>query len=124
MGHPVRATGTCRVCGRGFAWRAKWARNWHSVRYCSRACRRRGLRRIDVALESAIEALLAERPGRSIDPGEAARRADPAAWRDLVEPARMAARRLCHRGRVRLLQQGRPVEPDAMRGPVRIAAAR
>lgn len=29
----------CARCGRAFAWRRKWARDWHSVRYCSDACR-------------------------------------------------------------------------------------
>lgn len=30
---------TCAACGRPFAWRKKWARDWESVRYCSDACR-------------------------------------------------------------------------------------
>ncbi|MFZ4408092.1 MAG: DUF2256 domain-containing protein [Paracraurococcus sp.] len=29
----------CAACGRAFAWRKKWARDWESVRYCSDACR-------------------------------------------------------------------------------------
>ncbi|MDO9501494.1 DUF2256 domain-containing protein [Falsiroseomonas sp.] len=29
----------CAACGRPFAWRRKWARDWDSVRYCSDACR-------------------------------------------------------------------------------------
>nr|WP_245215321.1 DUF2256 domain-containing protein [Pararoseomonas baculiformis] len=29
----------CAVCGRPFAWRRKWARDWDAVRYCSEACR-------------------------------------------------------------------------------------
>jgi hypothetical protein len=29
----------CAACGRSFAWRKKWARDWESVRYCSEACR-------------------------------------------------------------------------------------
>ena len=31
---------TCAACGRPFAWRRKWARDWENVRYCSEACRR------------------------------------------------------------------------------------
>ena len=31
---------TCVVCGRPFAWRKKWARNWESVKFCSERCRR------------------------------------------------------------------------------------
>lgn len=30
----------CRHCGRPFAWRKKWARDWEHVRYCSDACRK------------------------------------------------------------------------------------
>jgi hypothetical protein len=30
---------TCAACGRPFAWRRKWARDWESIRYCSDACR-------------------------------------------------------------------------------------
>jgi hypothetical protein len=29
----------CAACGRPFAWRKKWARDWESVRFCSDACR-------------------------------------------------------------------------------------
>ena len=28
------------MCGRPFAWRKKWARDWESVVYCSERCRR------------------------------------------------------------------------------------
>jgi hypothetical protein len=30
---------TCATCGRPFAWRRKWARDWEAVRYCSDRCR-------------------------------------------------------------------------------------
>ena len=29
----------CAACGRPFAWRKKWARDWEAVRFCSDACR-------------------------------------------------------------------------------------
>jgi hypothetical protein len=31
-------TKLCPVCNRAFAWRRKWARDWESVRYCSKKC--------------------------------------------------------------------------------------
>jgi len=31
---------TCACCGKPFAWRRKWARDWDRVRYCSDRCRR------------------------------------------------------------------------------------
>ena len=30
----------CHHCGRPFAWRKKWAREWDHVKYCSDRCRR------------------------------------------------------------------------------------
>jgi len=29
----------CAACGRPFAWRKKWARDWDAVRFCSDRCR-------------------------------------------------------------------------------------
>lgn len=28
----------CVTCGRAFAWRRKWARDWAQVKYCSKRC--------------------------------------------------------------------------------------
>lgn len=33
-------TKPCAACGRPFAWRRKWARDWETVRFCSERCRR------------------------------------------------------------------------------------
>jgi hypothetical protein len=30
----------CAWCGRPFAWRKAWARDWEHVRFCSERCRR------------------------------------------------------------------------------------
>ncbi|MGJ3264787.1 MAG: DUF2256 domain-containing protein [Salinarimonas sp.] len=35
-------TKTCAACGRPFAWRRKWERDWEAVRYCSDRCRGAG----------------------------------------------------------------------------------
>src|SRR5918993_4843327 len=32
-------TKPCVYCGRPFAWRRKWARDWENVKYCSERCR-------------------------------------------------------------------------------------
>lgn len=29
----------CATCGRPFAWRKKWAKDWENVRFCSDRCR-------------------------------------------------------------------------------------
>jgi len=118
------ASKICPACGRRFAWRKKWARDWPNVRYCSARCRSRGLNEADRALERAILHLLDQRSaGASICPSEAARVVDPQRWRDLMEPARMAARRLTHRGETRITQKGRIVDPTTARGPIRIRRA-
>lgn len=106
-------------------WRAAWARNWDSVRYCSDACRRRKVRPVDAALEAAILALLDERaPGATICPSEAARSVGGDEWRELMEPARRAARRLVEAGSVEITQGGRVVDPSTARGPVRVRRVR
>lgn len=64
-------------------------------------------------------ALLAARTG-TLCPSEAARTVSPEGWRDLMEPARAAARRLAARDEVVVLQRGRPVDPSRARGAVRL----
>lgn len=118
---------TCAGCGRAIEWRKKWERNWETVRYCSSACRRRGVRTVDHALQSAIATLLDERAiGATICPSEAARLvarnqgvADDG-WVDLMEPARAAARRLVAAGEVEIVQRGRVVDPSTAKGAIRI----
>jgi hypothetical protein len=119
---PAPEDKTCASCGRRIEWRAKWARSWDQVRYCSDACRRRGLTSVDVRLESLLRALV-ERAGRAgVDPDDAARTVDPEGWRALREPARRAARRLVADGAAELVQRGRVVDPSTAKGAVRIRA--
>ncbi|MEM0983491.1 MAG: DUF2256 and DUF3253 domain-containing protein [Planctomycetota bacterium] len=111
----------CIVCGREIEWRKKWERDWDTVKYCSKSCRQKKLSPTDEALERAITDLLNQRgPGKTICPSEAAKRVDPDNWRDLMEPARMAARRLVARGEARIMQQGHEVDPSTAKGPIRI----
>jgi hypothetical protein len=129
----------CASCGRSFAWRRAWARDWEQVRYCSAGCRRRKVRPVDRELEAAILGLLDGRAtGATICPSEAARAVATTAgsgpgnaagrgedaWRALLEPARRAARRLVAAGEVELTQRGRVVDPSTFRGPVRIRRRR
>lgn len=73
------------------------------------------------ALESAILELLAQRAaGATICPSDAARAVGDDDWRDLMEPARAAARRLVAAGTVTITQGGEPVDPNDFRGPIRI----
>jgi hypothetical protein len=52
---------TCVACGRPFAWRRKWARDWEEVRHCSDACR-------DGRRAAALRKAGAARKG--VDPGK------------------------------------------------------
>lgn len=106
-------------------WRAKWANNWDAVRYCSDACRARGVTSIDRELERRILTLLDSRAASAtICPSDAARAVGGAEWRELMEPARRAARRLVAAGEVDITQGGAIVDPSSAKGPIRIRRRR
>ena len=112
---------SCVACGREITWRKKWARDWDEVKHCSDACRRRRTTPVDDALEASILTLLDTRArGATICPSEAARQVGGQQWRDLMEPARAAARRLVAADRVEITQAGHVVDPSTAKGPIRI----
>jgi hypothetical protein len=75
-------------------------------------------------LEEAILRLLdARADSATICPSDAARDVGGADWRDLMEPARQAARRLVASGDVVITQRGQVVDLDSARGPIRIRLA-
>lgn len=103
------------------SWRKSWAKNWDDVKYCSDACRKRKVTSTDTDLERAILQLLdARSEGSTICPSEAARTIGGDDWRDLMEPARRAARRLVDAGSVVITQKGNVVDPSRAKGPIRI----
>jgi hypothetical protein len=112
---------TCLSCGRQMQWRKSWERNWDDVRFCSAACRKSKVGDADRALEAAIVSLLEQRSSSaSICPSEAARVVGGDDWRELMEPARRAARRLVAQRMVEITQKGRVVDPSFAKGPIRI----
>jgi hypothetical protein len=114
-------TKTCVSCGREMQWRKSWEKNWDDVRYCSDACRKAKVNDTDRKLEAAIQTLLDQRArDATICPSEAARVVGGDGWRDLMEPARRAARRLVAQGLVEITQKGRVVDPSTAKGPIRI----
>jgi len=117
---------TCRSCGRRIEWRKKWENNWDDIAYCSDACRHRKVNRVDAELEASILRLLASRAATStICPSDAARDVGTEDdWRDLMEPARRAARRLVAAGEVDITQKGSVVDPSTAKGPIRIRKRR
>ena len=106
--------------------RKQWANNWEQVKYCSKACRTHRIRAVDKALESAMVELLGQRsPQNSICPSEAARKvAATTEWRTLMEPSRMAARRLAVRGVVEITQGAAVVDISSVKGPIRVRRGR
>jgi hypothetical protein len=120
-----RETKTCQRCGRTMQWRAKWAKNWEQVKFCSDTCRRSRATATDDKLEQAILHLLEARArDASICPSEAARLVNAEEWQALMEPARMAARRLVAKGVVQITQGGKVVDPSRAKGPIRIRRSR
>ena len=78
----------------------------------------------DRALEEAILELLRHRDlGKTVCVSEAARAVGPEdGWRELMEPARRAARRLVESGEIVVTQGGEVVDPATARGPIRLRA--
>lgn len=108
---------TCERCGRRFAWRRKWARDWDQVRYCSAGCRRHKLGVKDRNLEDRILASLRVISGGQLSLHELATDSSE------IEPLRQAARRLALAGKIVLRQSGRVIDPRDLHGPVDIAVA-
>ncbi len=116
---------TCVSCGRRITWRAAWARDWANVKYCSDACRRHGIDDTDRELESTIANLLSARAAdATICPSEAARAIGGETWRELMEPARRAARRMVAAGQIEITQGGSVVDPSTAKGPIRLRKPR
>ncbi|MFB9378201.1 DUF3253 domain-containing protein [Kineococcus gynurae] len=117
-------TKDCAVCGRVITWRKKWERDWDLVRYCSDACRRRAKgagAAVDADLDRALADLLDARgTNKTVCPSEVARAVGGDDWRDLMEPARAAARRLVASGRAEITQGGKVVDPSTAKGPIRV----
>ena len=75
-------------------------------------------------MASIRELLAARDAGKTICPSEAARAVGGDDWRDLMQPARDAARSLVELGEVEVTQKGEVVDVTTARGPVRIRRAR
>ncbi len=106
----------CAVCGLPFSWRSRWKDCWDEVRYCSQRCRRRKLRDSDQQLESQLLDLL--RHGRQ-SVSELESSVTGAAAMGIApdrQSVRMALRRLCVKGAVRIPRPARTVDGMASDG--------
>ena len=76
-------------------------------------------------LAAKIRELLNARSAESsICPSDVARAAAPDNWRPLMESVREAARHMVADGEVQITQGGEVVDPESVRGPIRIRWAR
>lgn len=74
--------------------------------------------------DDAILSLTAARGATSsICPSEAARAVDSENWRKHMHAVRTAAARLAKDGRIVILRKGKPVDPDAFKGVIRLRIA-
>lgn len=120
-GNHVKDVRICKRCGRSMEWRKKWAKVWETIQYCSDACRSKRLSAQEQQLEQSIVHLLSSRAAEAtICPSEAARAVFPETWRDHMEAARMAARRLVASGVIEITQGGHVVDPSHAKGPIRL----
>lgn len=108
----------CETCGRRFSWRKKWARDWESVRYCSKRCR--GSRGSSANLDAQLLDVLTGFSGR----GWIALTPTAVGMAVADEPLRQAARRLAEQGSVELGRRGRVVDPTAARGAIDVRLRR
>lgn len=123
MNEPDRKEKTCSVCGRKMEWRSRWAKNWEQIKYCSDQCRK--AKRSDHSnIENQILELLNKRSAQStICPSEVLP-PDEKQNSTEMERVRQAARRLCHQGKLQILQKGKVVDPADFRGPIRLRLIR
>ncbi|MCW0191047.1 MAG: DUF3253 domain-containing protein [Rhodococcus sp.] len=76
-------------------------------------------------LAAKIRELLSARSAESsICPSDVARAAAPDNWRPLMDPVREAASHMVADGEVQITQGGEVVDPESVRGPIRIRWAR
>ena len=116
----------CTYCGREITYRKKWEKNWEQVKFCSDRCRgtSRKHKEQSLELEEAILQLLESRGhGKSICPSEILPEEEKQN-KEKMEQVRQAARRLCHQGKIEILQKGQVVDPSDFRGPIRLRKKR
>ena len=71
-------------------------------------------------LQSIMTMATRRGPDKSVCPSEIARSLFPEDWRGHMQEIRDLARELHRDGKVLVTQQGIPVDPDHIKGPVRI----
>ena len=111
----------CSSCGRSFTWRKSFAKNWEHVKYCSNACRKRKLSKIDKQIENSIlELLEAETYSNPLSTDQIADFLDFGNDKNLLESIKRAARRLEMKSFVIITQDGKRVDSSTAKGHLQI----
>lgn len=72
-------------------------------------------------IESAIfDHLNRLAPGKSIEPSDVAKALEPEQWRRMLPRVRAVAVGLAREGRLVITKKGKPVDPDAFKGVIRL----
>jgi len=59
-------------------------------------------------------------PGKTVCPSDAARAERGEEWRSVMKPVRRVAQKLARDGRIAIYRKGKPVDPEAMKGVIRL----
>tara|TARA_B100001250_G_C19350371_1_gene593118 strand:- start:107 stop:499 length:393 start_codon:yes stop_codon:yes gene_type:complete len=112
---------SCSSCGRSFTWRKSFTRNWEGVKYCSNACRRRKLSKIDQRIEKTIIELLESQSNLTpLSTRQIADFLDFGKDKNLLESIKRAARRLESKNLVIITQDGKRVDSSTAKGHLQI----
>ncbi len=75
----------------------------------------------DTRIRDTILTLVTARgAGKTICPSEAAKEMDSENWRSLLTTVRRTAQTLAKEDRIAIYRKGKPIEPDAMKGVIRL----
>ena len=115
----------CSHCGRTFSWRKKWEHCWDEVKYCSASCRKSADSNLAVRAErSILDSLKVMPAGTPLNPDAVARQLEPDQtsrhWQHAVREVMHAARRLSRQNQIQITRKGKAVDPDDVRGVVRL----
>tara|TARA_B100000427_G_scaffold176114_1_gene146527 strand:- start:143 stop:523 length:381 start_codon:yes stop_codon:yes gene_type:complete len=112
---------SCSSCGRSFTWRKSFAKNWDAVKYCSNACRKRKLSKIDQQIENSIfELLETQTYPTPLTTSQIADLLDFGDDKNLLESIKRAARRLEAKSFVIITQDGKRVDSSKAKGHLQI----
>lgn len=79
---------------------------------------------VDPAEQAILDTLAAHGERKSVCPTEAAKalagNPPDESWRHSLAPVKLAAQRLARTGRIEILRKGKPVDPEVLRGVIRL----